>query len=869
MTEKEFQKLFKKAKNYASIEQFDKAISIFEKLHQERKENIEVLRELSFHLNDAEKALHYIEKAEQLAPIDVRVRFICGLYFHKKEEFEKSKEVFAQLKTELAKIEVLSKEETEIYFLIFYLEKEYDLARKILEKQESIVDIAYFWFGQIEFHQNKDYQKAIEFYKIGIEKHPNNLFIIYFSLGDAYYNSNQYNESLDYYLKALEYNSKHFGLLSMIVNCYEKLCQFEKQLEYNLKLYKINPKNTNTIYNLAQNYSKLNENKFAFKYFQKLFKLEPENYDYYIIASYCFENYKESEDRIKFLNRLLKKFPEKEADIYSKLADAYRATDKLEYAFGHSKKARELSPNDPSLISTHINILSDLGQKEEAEKLLLESLEKYLDYFYLFSTAGWFYISVSNYEKALEYFEKFLEKNDSYNSIGFTYYLMDNNEKAIEFYNKAIERNPWDGFHWSGLANVYFYQNELEKALEIYFKASELSKNGDSSILISISKCYLRTNSLDNAIEYAERAKSVLPRVALHLVQLGSLYEDIYSYTNKEEHYKLYKDLFIEAFSKSPKKAFQEYEKEKNQKLRNSQRVREVESKLEETEKTSLLKALNHIASIFEAAYIPSKEDSNRFESKIQDLDKDIQEVLLEKYELVLRWKAEHESNSRLASVTEFTNGVSHEYGQPITNIRYTIQYYRKKFQKKFLMEDLNLVFDSILKETERMGRLTKKLSILSSKNPIVNLDIVEVIQSRIEGEKVRLTENQIDVKLSPQDKPIYYKTEHASFEQIVSNLLLNSIDALSVSTENQSKSIEIHVKENDNLIQIDWMDSGTGILQENHFKVFDPFFSTKTHGEGLGLFIVSKLLKRRGGKIRIDSKCRNGTKFILEFPKE
>ena len=237
----------------------------------------------------------------------------------------------------------------------------------------------------------------------------------------------------------------------------------------------------------------------------------------------------------------------------------------------------------------------------------------------------------------------------------------------------------------------------------------------------------------------------------------------------------------------------------------------------------------------------------------------------------VLELNSELEHRKQLAAISDLTTGISPELGQPITNIRYTIQFYKKLLEKNLTKDSVFKIFDSILEETERMGALIKRLSPLtSSRNVLETFDLVDRIEKRVKLENPRLHDNHITVTIEPQT-PITIYGDPVKFDQLISNLLLNSIDAITERKKTAKNKIAISLKDDAKNVQIHFSDNGMGIPQKNKNKIFDPFFSTKApgKGEGLGLFIVWNLLKSQGGKITVDTNYTNGARFIISIPKK
>ena len=227
---------------------------------------------------------------------------------------------------------------------------------------------------------------------------------------------------------------------------------------------------------------------------------------------------------------------------------------------------------------------------------------------------------------------------------------------------------------------------------------------------------------------------------------------------------------------------------------------------------------------------------------------------------------------TQLSAISDLTTGISHELGQPITNIRYTIQFYKKLLEKNLTKDCVFKIFDSILEETERMGNLIKRLSPLtSSRNVVETFDLIERIQKRVQLERPRLDDNHIRVSIIPFT-PITIFGDPVKFDQLISNLLLNAIDAIvERNKKTTNNKITITIKDDVKNVVINFSDTGIGIPAKNKNKIFDPFFSTKApgKGEGLGLFIIWNLLKSQGGKISVDTKYTNGACFIITIPKK
>lgn len=260
-------------------------------------------------------------------------------------------------------------------------------------------------------------------------------------------------------------------------------------------------------------------------------------------------------------------------------------------------------------------------------------------------------------------------------------------------------------------------------------------------------------------------------------------------------------------------------------------------------------------------------EKEGKYEAAVKESEMEVASKVQELY-------SQLEHQKQLAAISDLTTGISHELGQPITNIRYTIQFYARLFEKNVSKLDIDKVFASILEETERMGGLIRRLAPLTSSRSVVeSFDVVERIRKRIDAESPRLIQNQILTSVKPK-QAVILNADPVKFDQLISNLLLNAIDAIiekgPIFRPTRKHRISVQVEADQDELRLVFSDTGIGVPIANRNKIFDPFFSTKApgKGEGLGLFIVWNILKMLGGRITVDPKYSDGARFIATIPR-
>ena len=232
---------------------------------------------------------------------------------------------------------------------------------------------------------------------------------------------------------------------------------------------------------------------------------------------------------------------------------------------------------------------------------------------------------------------------------------------------------------------------------------------------------------------------------------------------------------------------------------------------------------------------------------------------------------SEQEHNRQLSAMSELIKGFSHELGQPITNIRYAIQLFymrRKKIQEAVGQEEENLL-DGILTQTERVGKLLNRFSmIFSSKSEKMYFNVYNAVSTTFDEMGSRLASEGIRFSVNgDRDARIY--GEELQFSQVFYNLIINSIYA--VKKSGRQGKIDVMIRSRGGYLEITFIDNGTGIPAELQRKIFEPFYSTKKReteegGEGLGLFIVWNILKLFNGRIYVEGNYKKGARFVIEI---
>ena len=115
-------------------------------------------------------------------------------------------------------------------------------------------------------------------------------------------------------------------------------------------------------------------------------------------------------------------------------------------------------------------------------------------------------------------------------------------------------------------------------------------------------------------------------------------------------------------------------------------------------------------------------------------------------------------------------------------------------------------------------------------------------------------------------DAPMRVSGNPIQFEQVLSNLILNAMDAMS-DTAQLEKVVTVETAKHDDFAEVSVADTGPGVSPDALEKIFDPFYSTKEHGMGMGLSIVRTIVEAHHGNIRVETGHHGGAVFRVSLP--
>ena len=218
--------------------------------------------------------------------------------------------------------------------------------------------------------------------------------------------------------------------------------------------------------------------------------------------------------------------------------------------------------------------------------------------------------------------------------------------------------------------------------------------------------------------------------------------------------------------------------------------------------------------------------------------------------------------SERLAFTGRIAASIAHEIRNPSTNVSLALAQLSETFepegkQKKYveIMENNITRINCLITELLNCARPPELNMKPQNLHTLLN-EVLESVETKIVAQKITVTQ-------SFTQHPAMLKVDRKHMERALLNIILNAIEAmpkrgghLNITTECNQKAFQINVGDN-----------GKGISEENIIKIFDPFFSSKPNGNGLGLTTCYGVIVSHGGTIEVESQLGKGSLFTVSLP--
>ncbi|MBD3581645.1 ATP-binding protein [Flavobacterium selenitireducens] len=211
----------------------------------------------------------------------------------------------------------------------------------------------------------------------------------------------------------------------------------------------------------------------------------------------------------------------------------------------------------------------------------------------------------------------------------------------------------------------------------------------------------------------------------------------------------------------------------------------------------------------------------------------------------------------------EMAKQVAHEIKNPLTPMRLTVQSFQRKFDPSDpdLKQKLNDYSQTLIQQIDTMSAVASAFSNFASMPAQQNetLNVVQVVELALD------IFNEDFIKFESAEDEIISVIDRTQLIRIITNLVKNAIQAIPEHREHKMVSVKVERHEHDVLILVE--DNGFGIEPYNAPHIFEPKFTTKTSGMGLGLGIIKNIIENYKGNITFETEPGKGTIFKVRLP--
>ncbi len=227
----------------------------------------------------------------------------------------------------------------------------------------------------------------------------------------------------------------------------------------------------------------------------------------------------------------------------------------------------------------------------------------------------------------------------------------------------------------------------------------------------------------------------------------------------------------------------------------------------------------------------------------------------------------------RLAALGRFTSAIAHEIRNPLTGIGTGIQYLKRS--SEFNQEQDKSV-ESILSEVNRLNRIITDLFKVAKPRDVLYQEckVSDLIERSYNSIKDVLDQSGVEFEAQIEDAVPEIEVDPDQILQVLINLIKNAAESMEdggkiiVSAECCDENVHAdNIREKARMMKLEITDSGCGMDEKTRSRIFEPFFSMKTGGTGLGLFVSHSIIQHHHGKIEVRSDDGNGTTFIISLP--
>ena len=224
--------------------------------------------------------------------------------------------------------------------------------------------------------------------------------------------------------------------------------------------------------------------------------------------------------------------------------------------------------------------------------------------------------------------------------------------------------------------------------------------------------------------------------------------------------------------------------------------------------------------------------------------------------------------SERIASIMRLSAGVAHELGNPLNSLTIHLQLIERKLKKLQLGAAAGTMAESLevcQGEVKRLdGIITHFLEAVRPQPPEFNeIDLVELVDEVLRVQEAELGNRRLDVNVEVGQKIPSILGDRGQIKQVFFNLIKNAMEAMQ-----PGGKLRVLAR-SDEFVYMQFIDTGSGISEDELSRILQPYYTTKKEGHGLGMMIVQRIIRDHGAQLGIESRKGEGTAITLQFPQQ
>lgn len=225
--------------------------------------------------------------------------------------------------------------------------------------------------------------------------------------------------------------------------------------------------------------------------------------------------------------------------------------------------------------------------------------------------------------------------------------------------------------------------------------------------------------------------------------------------------------------------------------------------------------------------------------------------------------------SERVESILQLSAGVAHELGNPLNSLTIHLQLMERSLAKSE-SDDMTRKMEKSLsicrREVERLDGIIKHFleAVRPSPPDFSDVDLFMILEEAMELVGPEMADAGLTVDVEMDSSLPIISGDQNQLKQVFYNILKNAREATP-----RGGDIRIRTRSDDEFVYLLVADTGEGIEPEDLANVFQPYFTTKKSGNGLGMMVVQRIMRDHGGQVGIDSKPGVGSVVTLQFPQK